>query len=33
MFYALGFSFIDYPGYSRGRGPVDVPSVRGHIDF
>ncbi len=33
LFYALGFSFIDHPGYNRDRGPVFVPSVRGHIDF
>jgi hypothetical protein len=33
LFYALGFSFIDHPGYNRDRGPVYVPSIRGHIDF
>jgi len=33
LFYALGFSYVDHPGYNRDRGPVYVPSVRGHIDF
>ena len=33
LFYALGFSFIDHPGYNRDRGPVYVPSVRAHVDF
>jgi high affinity Mn2+ porin len=33
LFFALGFSHIDNPGYNRDRGPVWVPSVRGHIDF
>lgn len=33
LFYALGFSEIDHPGYNRDRGPVSVFSVRGHIDF
>jgi high affinity Mn2+ porin len=33
LFYALGFSFIDHPGYNRDRGPVYVPSVRMHVDF
>jgi hypothetical protein len=33
LYYALGFSFIDNPGYNRDRGPVYVPSVRAHIDF
>ena len=33
LFYALGFSFVDNPGYNHDRGPVYVPSVRGHIDF
>ncbi len=33
LFYALGFSAIVDPGYNRDRGPVFVPSVRGHVDF
>jgi high affinity Mn2+ porin len=33
LFYALGFSFVENPGYNRDRGPVYVPSIRGHIDF
>jgi len=33
LFFALGLSHIDDPGYNRDRGPVWVPSVRGHIDF
>jgi len=31
--YALGYSFVDDPGYNRDRGPVSVFSVRGHVDF
>jgi high affinity Mn2+ porin len=33
LFYALGYSFVDNPGYNRDRGPASVFSVRGHIDF
>jgi hypothetical protein len=33
LYYALGYSFIDDPGYNRDRGPASVFSVRGHIDF
>jgi high affinity Mn2+ porin len=33
LFYALGFSFIDNPGYNRDRGPVYVPSIRAHVEF
>ena len=33
LYYALGFTFIDHPGYNRDRGPVYVPSVRAHLDF
>jgi high affinity Mn2+ porin len=33
LYYALGFSYIDDPGYNRDRGPVYVESVRAHIDF
>ena len=33
LYFAAGFSHIDNPGYNRDRGPVWVPSLRGHIDF
>ena len=33
LFFALGLSHIDNPGYNRDRGPVWVPSVRCHVDF
>ncbi|HEY1580997.1 MAG TPA: carbohydrate porin, partial [Terracidiphilus sp.] len=33
MFFALGLSHIDNPGYNRDRGPVWVPSVRAHVEF
>jgi high affinity Mn2+ porin len=33
LFFALGLSHIDNPGYNRDRGPVWVPSVRSHVDF
>ncbi len=33
LYYALGYSFVDDPGYNRDRGPASVFSVRGHIDF
>jgi len=33
MYFALGLSHIDNPGYNRDRGPVWVPSVRSHFDF
>ena len=33
LFFALGLSHIDNPGYNRDRGPVWVPSVRTHVDF
>jgi hypothetical protein len=33
LFYALGLSHVDNPGYNRDRGPVWVPSVRMHVDF
>ena len=33
LYLALGFSHIDNPGYNRDRGPVEVPSVRAHVDF
>ncbi|WP_158748454.1 carbohydrate porin [Acidobacterium sp. S8] len=33
LFFALGLSHIDNPGYNRDRGPVWVPSVRMHVDY
>lgn len=33
VFYSLGLSQINNPGYNRDRGPVWVPSVRMHVDF
>lgn len=33
LFYALGLSHINNPGYNSDRGPVWVPSVRMHVDF
>ncbi len=33
LFYALGLTHINHPGYNRDRGPVWVPSVRMHLDF
>jgi high affinity Mn2+ porin len=33
LYFALGLSHIDNPGYNRDRGPVWVPSVRAHVDF
>lgn len=33
LYFALGLSHIANPGYNRDRGPVWVPSVRGHVDF
>ena len=33
LFFALGLSHIDDPGYNRDRGPVWVPSVRAHVEF
>ena len=33
LYFALGLSHIDDPGYNRDRGPVWVPSVRTHVDF
>ena len=33
LYFALGLSHIDNPGYNRDRGPVWVPGVRTHIDF
>jgi high affinity Mn2+ porin len=33
VYFALGLSHIDNPGYNRARGPVWVPSVRFHVDL
>ena len=33
VFFALGLSHIDDPGYNRDRGPIWVPSVRMHVDY
>ncbi len=33
MFFALGLSHINNPGYNRDRGPVWVPGVRAHVEF
>jgi high affinity Mn2+ porin len=33
LYFALGLSHINNPGYNRDRGPIWVPSVRAHIDF
>lgn len=33
VFYALGLTHLDNPGYNRDRGPVWVPWVRMHIDW
>ncbi|MEO6829349.1 MAG: carbohydrate porin [Acidobacteriaceae bacterium] len=33
LYYAVGNSFIVHPGYNQDRGPVDVGSVRVHLEF
>ncbi|MGC9293195.1 MAG: carbohydrate porin [Acidobacteriaceae bacterium] len=33
MYYAIGNTFIEHPGYNQDRGPVDVQTVRLHLDF
>jgi carbohydrate-selective porin OprB len=33
IFFSLGLTHIDNPGYNRDRGPVWVPSVRMHVDY
>jgi len=33
LYYALGNTFIEHPGYNQDRGPVDVQTVRMHLDF
>lgn len=33
LYFALGLTHIDNPGYNRDRGPVWVPSIRMHVDY
>lgn len=33
LYFDLGLSHVNNPGYNRDRGPVWVPSVRAHVDF
>ncbi len=33
LFFGLGLSHINNPGYNRDRGPVWVPSVRAHVEY
>ncbi len=33
LYFAIGNSFIEHPGYNQDRGPVDVESVRMHLEF
>ena len=33
LYFALGLSHVDNPGYNHDRGPVWVPGIRGHVDF
>ena len=33
LYYAVGNSFIEHPGYNQDRGPVNVESVRMHLEF
>lgn len=33
LYYAIGNTFIAHPGYNQDRGPVDVQTVRLHLDF
>ena len=33
MYFALGVTHVNNPGYNQDRGPVWVPSIRSHIDF
>ena len=33
VYYAVTNFFIEHPGYNQARGPVDVQSVRLHLDF
>ena len=33
LYYTVGNTWIAHPGYNQDRGPVDVQSVRMHVDF
>ena len=33
LYFAVGDTFIEHPGYNQDRGPVNVESVRMHLDF
>ncbi|MGC1785055.1 MAG: carbohydrate porin [Acidobacteriaceae bacterium] len=33
LYYAIGNTFIAHPGYNQDRGPVDVQTVRMHLEF
>lgn len=33
LYYAVGNTFIEHPGYNQDRGPVDVEGVRLHVEF
>ncbi len=33
LYFAVGNTFIEHPGYNQDRGPVDVQSVRMHLEF
>ena len=33
LYYAIGNTWIAHPGYNQDRGPVDVQSVRMHVEF
>jgi high affinity Mn2+ porin len=33
LYYAVGNTWIAHPGYNQDRGPVDVQSVRMHVEF
>jgi high affinity Mn2+ porin len=30
---ALGFQYVNHPGYNKDRGPVVAPSLRFHFEF
>jgi high affinity Mn2+ porin len=30
---ALGFQYVDHPGYNKDRGPVVAPALRFHFEF
>ena len=33
IYVAPGYQHINHPGYNRGRGPVNVPGFRAHVEF